>query len=67
LKNQNTSHKLSNNANQSIIEHTNSSNLKLEEMITLEVLRSSKLTGQTKKMLHLPSMKIYVVKVKKYF
>ena len=50
--------------NQSINEHTYSSNLKLEEMITLEVIKSSKLTGQTKKMLHVPSMKIFIIKVK---
>jgi len=50
--------------NQSINEHTYSSNLKLDEMITLEVIKSSKLTGTTKKMLHVPSMKIFIVKVR---
>ncbi len=46
-------------------EHTYSSNLKLEEMITLEVLKSSKLTGLSKKMLHVPSMRTYIVKVRR--
>lgn len=49
--------------NQSINEHTYSSNIKLEEMITLEVIKSSKLTGITKKMLHVLSMKVFIVKV----
>lgn len=37
--------------------------LKLEEMITLNIFHSTKTCGIVKKMLHAPSLKIYVVRV----
>lgn len=42
-----------------------SSKLKLEEMINLNVIRSSSRSGPVKKMLHVNSLKVYVVKVRK--
>ncbi len=40
-----------------------SSKLKLEEMINLSIIRSSSRSGPVKKMLHVNSLKVYVVKV----
>lgn len=41
-----------------------SSKLKLEEMINLNVIRSSSRSGPVKKMLHVNTLKVYVVKVR---
>ena len=38
--------------------------IKLEEMITLRVIKRSKNLGVVKKMLHAPSLKVYAIKVK---
>ena len=37
--------------------------IKLEEMITLSIIDNSKSNGLVKKMLHVPSLKIYTVRV----
>lgn len=37
------------------------SRLKLEEMITLGIIKGSKNTGTVKKMLHAPTLKVFVV------
>ena len=39
------------------------SSVKLEHMITLSVLKSTRSSGSVKKMLHAPSLKLYAVKV----
>lgn len=41
-------------------------NIKLEEMITLKVLKRNKNLGVIKKMLHAPSLRIYTIKVIMY-
>lgn len=40
--------------------------LKSNEMITLNVIRSSHETGTVKKVLHAPTMRLFAVKVRKY-
>ena len=46
--NRNTEHKLN--------------NIKLQDMITMVSLKQSKISGKTKKMLHAPTLNIFVVK-----
>jgi hypothetical protein len=52
-----------NNVKQSINKENSIKNLKLEEMITLGSINSSRTCGNIKKMLHVPSFKIYTVRV----
>lgn len=47
---------------QSEIKHLVNSAIKLEEMLTLSLLKNSRYSGAVKKMLHVPTLKLYAIK-----
>jgi len=47
------------------IYNTNETKIKIEQMITLGLINSSKTCGNIKKMLHIPTLKSYIVRVNK--
>ena len=42
--------------------HMSLPSFKLEEFVTVEIIKRSQNTGAVKKMLHVPTMKLYIIK-----